>query len=177
MYVYFYFPAVCLRLSILQPSAREYWEPRRPLHQNDFQLDEDHLYNSLNCLSPPFHVNTGRISHNVLPATQGDLRTIYGGGPGITPRIAPERLVKHGFDGWMTPNMEYNPFLPARPGWPGLLLRLDDELEEWKPTDGTSFRLVIRKEPQFVEYLGQYEVVRLGDITGVEWNRQPVKVG
>ena len=76
----------------------------------------------------------------------------------------------------MTPNMEVHPFLPARPGWPGLMLRSDDELEEWRPEEGTEFRVVIKREPQFLEYVGQYEMVRLGDITVDEWKEQPAKV-
>ena len=94
----------------------------------------------------------------------------------LTPKIAPEKLANHGFDNWMTPNMRFHPFLPARPGWPGLMLRSDDELEEWCPGEGTAFRVVVRREPHFIEYIGHYEMVRLGDITGDEWKRQPAKV-
>lgn len=139
-------------------------------------MDDDRLFNSLDCLGPPFQVNMAEITHNDLPATQTDLRTIYGGKLGITPKITPELLANHGFDHWMTPNMDFHPFLPARPGWPGLILQLDDELEEWCPDEGTEFRVVIKREPRFVEYVGQYEMVRLGDITGDEWKRQSPKV-
>lgn len=76
----------------------------------------------------------------------------------------------------MTPNMEFYPALPAKPGWPGLMLRLCNELEEWRPSEGNEFRVVIRKEQDFIEYVGQYEMVRLGDITGEEWKQQPAKV-
>jgi len=77
----------------------------------------------------------------------------------------------------MTPNTKFYPALPAQPGWPGLMLRLDNELEgEWGPEGGTDFRVVVRKDPRFIEYLGQYEMMRLGDITGGEWKRQPSEV-
>jgi len=139
-------------------------------------MDDDRLYNRLDCLGPPFQVNMAEITHNDLSATQNDLRSIYGGKLNITPRIAPEMLAKHGFDHWMTPNMEFHPFLPMRPGWPGLILRLDDELEEWSPEEGTEFRVVIKCEPQFMEYVGQYEMVGLGSITEEEWEQQRPKV-
>lgn len=139
-------------------------------------MDKDRLLNSLDCLGPPFHVDMANITHNNTPATQADLSTTYGGKLGFTPKISSEKLANHGFNHWMTPNMEVHPFLPARPGWPGLMLRSDDELEEWRPEEGTEFRVVIKREPQFLEYVGQYEMVRLGDITVDEWKEQPAKV-
>jgi hypothetical protein len=116
------------------------------------------------------------ITHNNTPATQADLSTIYGGKLGFTPKISLEKLASHGFNHWMTPNMEFHPFLPPRPGWPGLMLRSDDDLEEWGPEEGTEFRVVVKLEPRFLEYIGQYEMVRLGDVTGDEWKEQPAKV-
>lgn len=139
-------------------------------------MDKDRLFNSLDCMGPPFQIDMAKITHNDIPATQNDIRAIYGGKNSFTPKIKPEKLANHGFDHWMTPNPEFHPFLPARPGWPGLMLRLDDELEEWFPEAGTEFRVVIRRESRFLEYVGQYEMVRLGDITGDEWKRQPPKV-
>ena len=139
-------------------------------------MDEDRLFNSLDCLGPPFHVNAADITHSNIPAAQTDLSIIYGGKLGLIPKISPERLAAHGFNHWMTPNMDFHPFLPPQPGWPGLMLRSDDELEEWLPEGGTEFRVVIKREPQFLEYVGQYEMVRLGDITGDEWKKQPPKV-
>ena len=56
------------------------------------------------------------------------------------------------------------------------MLRLDDEVEEWRPDEGTEFRVVIKRKPHFLEYIGQYEMVRLDDITGDEWKKQPAKV-
>jgi hypothetical protein len=35
------------------------------------------------------------------------------------------------------------------------MLRSDDELEEWCPEEGMEFRVVIKREPRFPEYLGQ----------------------
>lgn len=139
-------------------------------------MDKDRLFNSLDCLGPPFEVDMTKITHNDIPAMQVDLRNIYGGKLSLTPKISPEKLANHGFDHWFTPNSDFHPFLPARPGWPGLMLRSDDELEEWSPEGGTEFRVVIKRDPRFVEYVGQYEMVRLGDITGDEWKQQPVKV-
>jgi len=161
---------------VLQSSAKEYWEPRRNIRPSDFQMDKDRLFNSLDCLGPPFEVNMAEITHNDIPGTQADLRTIYGGKLHLIPKITPEKLANHGFDHWMTPNPDFHPFLPAQPGWPGLMLRSDDELEEWCPDQGTEFRVVIRRETRFLEYVGQYEMVRLSDITGDEWKRQPPKV-
>jgi hypothetical protein len=159
-----------------QSSAKDYWTPRRTIRPNDFQMDEDRRINSLDCLGPPFDVNVADLTHNSIQAAQSDLKAIYGGGPGIAPKISTEKLAKHGYDGWFLPNVEFHPFLPARPGWPGLILRLDDDLEGWEPDQGTEFRVVIRKEPHFLEYVGQYEMVRLGDIDGEEWRQQPTKV-
>ena len=139
-------------------------------------MDEDHLFNSLDCLGPPLRVNTAELTHSNTPATPTDLRMIYGGKFGLTPKISAEKLGKHGFDHWMVPKMDFHPFLPPQPGWPGLMLRLDDEVEEWRPDEGTEFRVVIKCEPHFLEYVGQYEMVRLDDITGDEWKKQPPKV-
>lgn len=139
-------------------------------------MDEDRRLNSLDCLGPPFDIKKEEITHNTFPATYPDLRTIYGVGAGLTPKVSPDELAKHGFQDWMIPNMECHPFLPARPGWPGLLLQLNDDLEVWEPEGGREFRVVIRKEPRFVEYVGQYEMLRLSDITGDEWRQQPAKV-
>jgi len=163
-------------LTTPQSSAEEYWEPRRTIRPNDFQMEKYRLFNSLDCLGPPFQINMADITHNNTPAIQADLSVIYGGKLGLTPKIGPEKLATHGFDHWMTPNMEFHPFLPAKPGWPGLMLRSDDELEEWQPEGGTEFRVVIKREPRFLEYIGQYEMMRLGDITGDEWKQQTAKV-
>jgi len=159
-----------------QSCAEEYWEPRRSIRSNDFQMEKDRLFNSLDCLGPPFQVNMADITHNNIPAIPADLSIIYGGKLGFTPKIRPEKLATHGFDHFMTPNIEFHPFLPAKPGWPGLMLRSDDELEEWRPEEGKEFRVVIRREPRFLEYVGQYEMMRLGEITGDEWKQQPTKV-
>lgn len=117
-----------------------------------------------------------KITHNVLPATQRDLSAIYGGKPGLTPKIRPERLEDHSFDHWMIPNLDFHPFLPPRPGWPGLILRLNDGFEEWCPEEGTDFRVVIKREPRSMEYVGQYQMVRLNDVTPDEWKSQPPEV-
>lgn len=139
-------------------------------------MSKDRLFNSLDCLGSPFQVDMTQVTHSDISATQLDVRTIYGGKNGLTPKIASEKLVTHGFDHWMTPNIDFHPFLPARPGWPGLMLRPDDELEEWQPDEGTEFRVVVKREPRYLEYVGQYEMMRLGDITGDEWKQQPAKV-
>lgn len=139
-------------------------------------MDEDRRFNSLDCIGPPFEINAAEVTHNTIPATQTDLKAIYGVGSGLAPRVSPDKLAKHKFDNWMIPNMDFHPFLPPQPGWPGFVLQLDDQIEEWRPEEGSEFRVVIKKEPRCVEYLGQYEMVRLGDITGEEWKRQPAKV-
>jgi len=56
------------------------------------------------------------------------------------------------------------------------MLRSDDELEEWLPEGGSEFRVVVKREPKLFEYIGQYEMVRLGDITGDEWKQQSAEV-
>ena len=139
-------------------------------------MDKGRLFSSLDCLGPPLRVDMAEITHRDFPATQSDLRIIYGGKLSLTPKIIPEKLAVHGFDHWLTPNMNFHPFLPARPGWPGLMLRSDEELEEWCPEGGSAFRVVLRRDPNSIEYIGQYEMVRLGDITGDEWKRQPTRV-
>lgn len=160
----------------MQSSSKDYWYPRRPIRPNDFQMEDNRLFGSLDCLGPPFHVEMDRVTHNGIPTTWQDLATIYGGKIGLTPKISSKKLETHGFDHWMTPNVEFHPSLPAQPGWPGLMLRLDDGLEEWRPEEGVEFRVVVRKDQQFLEYIGQYEMVRLDDVTADEWQRQPAKV-
>jgi hypothetical protein len=141
-------------------------------------MDSDRLLETIEILGPPFQVDVTEITHNSIPATQNDIRHIYGGKSNLTPKISPEKLAKHGFDHWMTPNIDYHPFLPARPGWPGLMLQPGEEAERWHPEarDGTEFRVVIKREPRFMEYVGQYEMVRLDDVTRDEWKQQPPKV-
>lgn len=139
-------------------------------------MDEDRLFGSLDCLGPPFHVNMEEITHNTIPATWADVVAVYGGKLGLLPKISADKLRVHGFDHWLTPNIEYYPSLPARPGWPGIMLRLGDGAEEWRPEKGTEFRVVTRKAEKYFEYLGQYEMINLGDITGDEWKEQSAKV-
>ena len=159
-----------------QSSAKGYWEPYRTIQPGDFHMDEDRLFNSLDCLGPPFHVDTSSITHTNTPATRTDLSAIYGGGHSLTPKISPRRLANHGFNHWMVPSAESHPYLPPRPGWPGLMLQSDEELEEWRPEKGTEFRVVVKRKFQSLEYIGQYEMVRLGDITGDEWKQQSAEV-
>lgn len=97
-------------------------------------MDTDRLFNSIDRLGPPFHVDTLKITHNDTPATQPDLSAIYGVEDfSLTPKIAPKNLAEHGLNHWMVPNIDLHPYLPPQPGWPGLMLRLDDKLEEWQP--------------------------------------------
>lgn len=139
-------------------------------------MDEDRQFNSLDCLGPPFDVDMAKITHNTAPATMVNVSAIYGIQLGPTPKVSSQKFAIHGFGDWMGPNIEQHPFLPARPGWPGLILQLDDNREEWQPEGGDTFRVVLRKEPNSVEYVGQYEMVRLGDITGDEWKKQSDRV-
>jgi len=159
-----------------QSSAKGYWEPHRALRPSDFRMDEDRLFNSLDCLGPPFPVDTSSITHNNIPAARGNLSAIYGGSRYLlTPDISARRLAKHGFNHWMIPNMESHPYLPPRPGWPGLMLRSDDGHEEWQHKVN-EFRVVVERESQFFDYIGQYEMVRLGEITVDEWKQQSAEV-
>jgi hypothetical protein len=139
-------------------------------------MDEDRLFSSLDCLGPPFHVNMGQLTHNSIPAAWPDLVAAYGGKMNLTPKISAKKLEVHGFNHWMTPNVDFYPSLPAKPGWPGFILRIDNNLEEWRPEEGNEFRVVVKKGSRFLEYIGQYEMVRLEDITADEWNQQPTKV-
>lgn len=139
-------------------------------------MDENRLFGHIDSLGPPFHVKMEEITHNAIRASWDDLGKIYGCKLGLTRKISHEKLEVHGFNHWMTPSITNNPFLPAKPGWPGLMLRLGDELEEWRPDGGVEFRVVTGKEPDFLEYVGQYEMVRLDDITGDECQRQLAKV-
>ena len=139
-------------------------------------MDESRLFSTLNFLGHPFHVDMNKITHNVIPSTWRDISAIYGGTVGLAPKISSKKLETHGFDHWLTPNLEFHPFLPAQPGWPGLMLQLDDDTEEWRPKEGNEFRVVARKDLHYHEYIGQYEMVRLDDITRDEWEQQPAKV-
>ena len=140
-------------------------------------MDEDRRANSLDCLGPPFQVNMREITHSTFPGTLSDLRSMYGIGTSLTPEVNPESLSKHSFRHWMVLNVEFHPLLPPHPGWPGLMIQLDDELEEWQPEGGSEFRVIIKKDPRSIEYVGQYELVRLGDITSDEWKKQNSEVG
>ena len=139
-------------------------------------MDDDYLFNTLDILGPPFRVNMTDLTNTNNTGTQTDLRAIYGGTSGLTPTIAPQRLTKHGFNHWMVPGADTHPFLPPRPGWPGLMLRLDDGAEYWRPEEGTQFRVVIKCGGPSLEYVGQYEMVRLGDIARDRWEQQPAEV-
>jgi len=161
---------------MLQSSTEEYWKLRRDIHFTDFHMDEDSLFDGLNCLGPPFQVNMAKITHNKILAVRTNLRTIYGGNLGLTPKIAPERLIAHTFNHWMILNMDFQPFLPAKLGWPGLILQLDNKHRELCPEGGTEFRVVIKHEPWFLEYVGQYKMVRLKNITTDQWKQQPPEV-
>ena len=162
--------------TLPQSSSNSHWEPRRLIQPNDFQMDESRLFRSLNCLGHPFHVKMNKITHNVIPLTWRDISAIYGGKAGLVPKISSKKLETHGFDHWLTPNLEFHPFLPAQPGWPGLIFRLDEDIEEWRPKEGNEFRVVVRKEQHCYEYIGQYEMVRLDDITSDEWEQQLAEV-
>ena len=150
--------------------------PRRTILPNDYQMDEDYRNNSLDCLGPPISVNAADLTHNSIQAVRSNLRKIYGGGTGIAPKPSPKKLAEHGYDGLLLPKVEFHPFLPAQPGWPGLILGLNDDLEQWKPNKGAEFRVIVKKEPHFLEYIGQYEMLRLDDIKGEEWKKQPTEV-
>jgi hypothetical protein len=144
-------------------------------------MDEDQRFNNLDSLGRLFFVDTAKITHNTCPAELSDFRSIYGVGSGLIPERFPHPKHKvphpeHNFVGWMIPQIEIHPFLPLQPGWPGLLLQIDNQVEAWTPEEGAEFRVVTEKVPQFVEYLGQYEMIRLGDLTGDDWKRQPAKV-
>ena len=89
------------------------------------------LFDRLNCLGQPFHVNMKAITHNAIPAMWSKLGTIYGGKLDLTPKMSSAKLKLHSFNHWMTPNTEYHPFIPVWPGWPGLMLQLDNRNEEW----------------------------------------------
>jgi hypothetical protein len=45
-----------------------------------------------------------------------DLRITCGGKHSLTPSISSEKLASHGFDRWLTQNMDYHPFLRDRVG-------------------------------------------------------------
>jgi hypothetical protein len=138
-------------------------------------MDKDRLFNSLDFLGPPFQVSMSEITHSGILAVLAGLRYCVWGK--AQPRAKDfGKLANHGFDHWLTPNIDRRPFLPMQPGWLRLMLRSDDELEEWCPDEGTEFQVVIKRELRFLEYVGQYEMMRLCDITRDEWKRQPPKV-
>ena len=134
------------------------------------------LYTRLNKLGKEFTVDLSALTHNQLPADRVDISILYGGKSGqLFPRISDPRLVSHGFDHWMIPNSQYHPFLPPSPGWPGLMLR-SKGVDDWKPKVDGGFRVIIKREPSFFEYVGQYEMINLGNVSVEEWKAQPAMV-
>ena len=50
------------------------------------------------------------------------------------------------------------------------------EVDDWKPDPDGGFRIIIRRERDFFEYVGQYEMVNLGNLSTEEWKAQPTTV-
>lgn len=165
-----------IRPSVSVSHSSKYWRPRRAIGPNDFQMDEDRLFGLLDTLGPLFKVNMAALTHRKTRGTHADLREIYGGKYSLTPKISEKKLKEHGFDHLMIAKSDNHPFLPPQPGWPGLMLRLDDDKDSYRPDGGTEFRVVVKLEPHFLEYVGQYVMVRLDDIRWLEWKKQPAKV-
>jgi len=140
-------------------------------------MDEDRLFNSIDCLGAPYDVDTSKITHTDIPVTQADLDAICCGSSGsITPKITCKILTKDRFDYWVVPSTESHSYLPPQPGWPGLMLRLDGDLEQWRPEEGRKYQVVIKCEAQSLKYVGQYEMIRLDDVPGDEWKEQSTEV-
>lgn len=139
-------------------------------------MEEEILHTRLNVLGPPLPVDFSTLTHNQVPAGRMDISVLYGGKSGqLFPKMSDPKFNNHGFDNWMIPNVQYHPFLPPLPGWPGLILR-SKGVSDWKPEAGGGFRVVAKREPNFFEYVGQYEMVNLGTVSAEEWKIQPRKV-
>jgi len=101
---------------------------------------------------------------------------IYGGKPrSLFPEISDKKCLQHSFDNWMIPNIRYHPFLPPAPSFPGLMLQLGVADDREHKTDGI-LRVVIQWGTNSFEYVGQYELMQLGQIYTEEWKAQPVMV-
>jgi len=139
-------------------------------------MGEDRLFNSLDSLGPPFQIDTSNVTHSNIPATMKKIRTLYGVSGSLTPKVGPKSLAMHGFNHWMVPKVDTHPYLPPKPGFPGIILQSDEGLEAWRPEDGTAFRVVVRREAGLFEYIGQYEMLRLGDVREDEWKEPSAEV-
>jgi len=139
-------------------------------------MKEELLYARLNTLGTPLQVDLTTLTHNRVPVGRTDISILYGGKSGqIFPSISNQRLQDHGFDNWMIPNVQYHPFLPPFPGWPGLMIR-SKGIGDWQSEVDGGFRVIIKREPNFFEYVGQYEMINLGKVSGEEWKSQPTTV-
>ena len=127
-------------------------------------MDKDHLFSLLDTLGPLFKVNMAALTHRKTWGTHTDLLEIYGRKFGLTPKISKKKLKEHGFDHWMIPKSDNHPFLLPQPGWPGLILRLDNDKDSYLPDGGTEFQVVLKLKPHFLEYVSQYVMVRLNNI-------------
>jgi hypothetical protein len=109
------------------------------------------------------------------------LSKVFGGNSQETyPTIAEKHLRRHGFRGqWMCIKPTFNPYMPSRPGDPGLKFRIqqfDEDLNpitEWKMDICRSFaRLASNKWL----YLHESEMSYGRRLTADEWQELPQKV-
>lgn len=139
-------------------------------------MSRELLVDRIRLLGDPLDVDMTRLTHNTIQADRSVITKSYGGKPKhIFPKITRNKLGSHGFDDWMTPDPELHPFLPPSPGFPGLVLFADgdDEIDRHMKK---RFRVVIQRDPTHFEYVGQYALEDLGEVSPEEWKSQPKAV-
>jgi hypothetical protein len=103
----------------------------------------------------------------------------YGGNQSaLLPPIAHRKVMEHGFNDFMYPTFWFNPYLPQCPGDPGLFFRIDDGTKIWdnnlhywenrRPIQ----RVLVQENAKIQRYVGQYILIRMGDLSKEEWSAQ-----
>ncbi|KAI0751871.1 hypothetical protein C8Q80DRAFT_1097891, partial [Daedaleopsis nitida] len=92
----------------------------------------------------------------------------YGGSTQSTcPKIGKRSLDQHGLDDWMFLTLEWNPHVPTKPGFPGLLFSFGRETDEWKKIQRVFVR--VQTDPAQWVYMGQYQMKVGTSLTAADW--------
>src|ERR1700722_3506977 len=99
--------------------------------------------------------------------------SIHFGGNSIQafPPIKQSFIDRHGHGSYMYLNLDWHPYAPLVPGYPGLYFGSRPKNRVW-----LDYRLVIRQEARKWLYLGQYDVSPTLSLTKEEWRDTPDKV-
>lgn len=99
------------------------------------------------------------------------LSETYGGSLQDTfPSISKANLDRHGYDNFMFLTLDYNPYAPQRPGYPGLFFTARMLLRE------QAQRAFVRLQSGVWLYIGQYIFIEAPTLTQDEWKTQTRKV-